>query len=162
MTTDKTYLTPAETAGLIRKALAREYPGVKFYVRTSVYSGGASVHVYYDGIESRDLDEWGFQRGITYRPGMPTSKQVDDVVGPFAGRGFDGMIDLAYNVDAWLTADGRVVATQSGGTTDSHGVHPAWGPSEPPAGARRVSFGASYVFVDAELPYDIRSKKVPA
>ena len=70
----KRYLSVAETAVLIRQALAREFPGVKFSVRSKSYSGGASVHVSWtDG---------------------PTAKMVDKVAGEFSGASFDGMIDL--------------------------------------------------------------------
>ena len=44
------YLTAAETAKLIRKALKASFPGVKFSVRSKSYSMGASVNVsYIDG-----------------------------------------------------------------------------------------------------------------
>ena len=64
----------AETAQLVRAALKAAFPGVKFSVRSSVYSGGASVDVNWtDG---------------------PTAKEVERVAHRFAGATFDGMIDL--------------------------------------------------------------------
>ena len=39
------YLTCAETAKLVRKALKEAFPDVKFSVRSNVYSGGASLSV---------------------------------------------------------------------------------------------------------------------
>ena len=39
------YLSCAETAKLVRTALKKNFPGVKFSVRSSVYSGGASIDV---------------------------------------------------------------------------------------------------------------------
>lgn len=69
----KKYLTCAETAKLIRTALKEAFPGFKFSVRSSVYSGGASITVSWtDG---------------------PTSKQVDEIVKVFEGSYFDGMTD---------------------------------------------------------------------
>ena len=39
------YFTCAETAKLIRQSLKEAFPGVKFSVRSSTYSGGASIDV---------------------------------------------------------------------------------------------------------------------
>lgn len=87
------YLSCAETAKLVRAALKRELPGVKFGVRSHTYAGGASINVSWtDG---------------------PQSDAVDAVVKRFAGAGFDGMIDLkTYNQD-WLYPDGHVESFQS-------------------------------------------------
>jgi hypothetical protein len=75
------YLSCAETAKLVRKALGESFPGVKFSVRSSVYSGGASIDVaWVDG---------------------PNAKQVEAVAGVFKGAYFDGMIDYkgsCYNM----------------------------------------------------------------
>jgi hypothetical protein len=67
------YLSCAETAKLVRAALKESFPGVKFAVRSSVYSGGASINIRYtDG---------------------PTYEQVKAVAGMFEGAYFDGMTD---------------------------------------------------------------------
>ncbi|MFB0827766.1 LPD29 domain-containing protein [Chromobacterium violaceum] len=69
-----TYLTAAETTGLIRKALKEAFPAVKFTVRKS----GSSVNVgWIDG---------------------PNSDQVKAVAGHFAGAYFDGMIDYQGSI----------------------------------------------------------------
>lgn len=69
------YLDSTETAKLARQILKEAYPGVKFSVRVSKYSGGASIYVRWeDG---------------------PASKEVDDLLGPLNGTYFDGMIDYA-------------------------------------------------------------------
>lgn len=74
MNNETTYLSCAETARLIRKALADSFPGIAFSVRSKVYSGGASVTVRWtDG---------------------PNTAQVDAIAGQFSGATFDGMIDL--------------------------------------------------------------------
>lgn len=70
---DTQYLTCAETAKLVRVALKESFPGIKFSVTSSVYSGGASINIKY-------------QNG-------PTCKQVKAVVSNFEGSYFDGMTD---------------------------------------------------------------------
>lgn len=83
----KQYLSCAETAKLVRAALKESFPGVKFSVRSSVYSGGASINVnYVDG---------------------PTYDQVKAVVGMFEGSYFDGMTD--YKGSNYGSLDGQEV-----------------------------------------------------
>jgi hypothetical protein len=75
------YLSCAETAKLVRAALRESFPGVKFSVRSSVYSGGASITV-------------GYVNG-------PTSAAVKNVVAMFEGAYFDGMTDYqGYNYNS--------------------------------------------------------------
>lgn len=81
------YLSCAETAGLVRRALKESFPGIKFSVRSSVYAGGASISV-------------GWVDG-------PNSRQVDAVAGVFSGAYFDGSIDLKGSTQALV--DGEVV-----------------------------------------------------
>jgi hypothetical protein len=120
------YLSCAETAKLIRAQLKAKFPGIKFSVKSSVYAGGASIDVaWVDG---------------------PTGKMVDAIVKPFEGRGFDGMIDLAYSKTAYLMPDGSACFAQSEGTADSGGVYPADKAFKPVAEAERVQFGSNYVF----------------
>lgn len=72
--TEARYLSCAETAKLVRAALKTAFPGIKFSVKSSTYSGGASIDVNWtDG---------------------PTSKEVDAIAKRFEGAAFDGMIDL--------------------------------------------------------------------
>jgi hypothetical protein len=124
------YLSCAETAKLIRVQLKAKFPGIKFSVKSSVYSGGASIDVAWeDG---------------------PTQKMVEAVTGPFAGGGFDGMIDMAYSVTAFLLPDGSAAFAQTGGTDGSGGMVPAGKAFMPVAGAKRVRFGADYVFAKRE------------
>lgn len=81
------YLTCAETAKLLRAALKAAHPGVKFSVRSSVYSMGASIDVSWtDG---------------------PTADQVDETAKRYAGATFDGMQDLKeYHTDLVAFGDG--------------------------------------------------------
>lgn len=120
------YLSCAETAKLVRAQLKAKFPSVKFSVKSSVYSGGASIDVrWMDG---------------------PTGEMVGAVTKPFAGGGFDGMIDMAYSVQAYLLPDGSAAFAQTSGTSGSGGVYPADKAFMPVAGAKRVQFGANYVF----------------
>ena len=174
----KDYLTAADTAKLVRKALAKAFPDVKFYVRSDTYAGGASIDVYYDGrpdtgglytrVDSTDkpygdpvtYDKVDYRDGRwapILNDGMPTTKAVDAVVSGFAGGGFDGMIDMAYSKDVYLDADGNVVGGASLGTVGSHGMDPAYDTGLPP-GARVVRPLADHVFVNDTLPYDVRVK----
>ncbi len=123
-TTAKRYLSCAETAKLVRAALHKEFPGIKFYVRSSTYSGGASIDV-----------AWSFG---------PTSKQVDAILNQYESADFDGMIDLETHKSHWLLLDGSTIVADAEGTQGSMGVIPGEH-NPPPAGAVPVSFGAHYV-----------------
>ena len=82
------YLSCAETAKLLRSALAESFPSVKFAVRSKVYSGGASIDVSWtDG---------------------PTSDQVHSITGKLEGSYFDGMID--YKGSIYHKLDGESVS----------------------------------------------------
>lgn len=75
------YLSCAETAKLVRAALKESFPGIRFSVRSSVYSGGASIT-------------------INYVNG-PTYDAVKSVVAMFEGAYFDGMTDYqGYNYNS--------------------------------------------------------------
>lgn len=132
----------ADTARLIRSALADAFPGVRFYVRSSSYSGGSSINVNFDGAAA----------------GAPSSRDVDAVVSGYASRRFDGMIDMAYNVDSWLNPDGVGYVAHNPGTVGSMGVDPGYVADPSIGSAILVSFGAGYVFVNDYLPYDVRTK----
>ncbi len=88
------YLTVAQTAKLVRAALKREFPGVKFSVRSDRYAGGASIHV-------------GWTDG-------PQTAAVDEVVQPYAGSSFDSMADMKTSNYAWLSPDGTAVIARDG------------------------------------------------
>lgn len=126
-----TYLSAADTAKLVRNALKRHFPTVRFSVRSHTYAGGASINV-------------GWTDG-------PASQLVDGIVKQFAGGGFDASIDMAYHVDHWLLPDGSTVCARSPGTTGSMGyVEPVreWMPHPD---AKLVSFGANYVFTNRKV-----------
>lgn len=74
LTQARRYLSCAETAKLVRKALKEAFPEVKFSVRSSNYAGGASIRV-------------GWVDG-------PKTDQVEAIARTFSGASFDGMQDL--------------------------------------------------------------------
>lgn len=63
-----------DTAKYLREALKKAFPGQKFSVRGSSYSGGSSIRVEWTG-------------GVSF-------KKVDEIAKQFAGATFDGMQDL--------------------------------------------------------------------
>lgn len=125
------YLSCAETAKLIRKALAKAFPGYKFSVRSNTYSGGASIDV-------------GWVDG-------PPASVVDAVVSGFAGGRFDGMIDMAYSVESWLNPDGTAYVAHNPGTQGSMGMDPGFIDDPRSPDAQLVHFGADYVFTNRSL-----------
>jgi hypothetical protein len=124
----KDYLTCAETAKLVRGALKSAFPGVKFAVRSSTYSGGASIRV-------------GWTDG-------PTSYDVDRIVAPFKGADFDGMVDLKTHNTSWLTPDGTAAVAHSGGGGST--IPDRYGDA-PNGTARLVSFGADFIFSERKI-----------
>ena len=132
------YISTTDTAKLIRAQLKAKFPGVKFSVRSDIYSGGSSIRV-------------GWTDG-------PTGDDVEAVTSNFAGGGFDGMIDLAYSVTAYLLPDGSAAFAQTSGTEGSRGVVPAGKAFMPAPGAERVKFGADYVFTDRTISAEFKAR----
>lgn len=120
------HLTCAETAKLVRAALKKAFPGIKFSVRSETYAGGASIRV--DWVDG------------------PIVKQVDHLVQGFASARFDGMIDMQTTADHWLMPDGSVSVAFLNGTDRSMGTIPTVATDSPGPGAEMVHFGAHYVF----------------
>ena len=112
-------LSCAETAKLVRAALKKNFPGVKFSVRSNVYSGGASIDVSWDM--------------------GPATNEIDKVVGGFEGSSFDGMNDLKSYQDSWLLPDGTA---QLASRPESYGGSiPGYVSDAPHPNAQLVSFG---------------------
>jgi hypothetical protein len=126
------YISTNETAVLIRAQLKKHFPGVKFSVRSSKYSGGSSIDVrWVDG---------------------PKSSAVDRIAKPFSGSEFDGMIDLKYSVDAFLLPDGSVQRAGTRGSAGAGGVDPKEHRMMPAVpGVRRVRFSVDFVFCQREI-----------
>lgn len=97
------YIAPKDLAALIRSALKKHWPQIKFGV-TSSRGGGSSINI-----------RW--QDG-------PTAKQVEAIAGQFKTRGFDGMIDLAHSNSLWIYPDGTAHMAHDSGTEGSMGCHP--------------------------------------
>lgn len=128
------YLTCAETAKLLRGALKRQFPGVKFSVRSHTYSGGASIDVRWtDG---------------------PTSAAVDAVCNPYKGADFDGMVDLKTYSQHWLQPDGSAAVAYAGaqGSTRPEVIGDPPGPA-----ARLVHFGADFIFAERDVSPEWRA-----
>lgn len=124
------YISTTETARMIRQALKAKFPGFKFSVRSSKYAGGSSIRVSWtDG---------------------PTAALVDQVVQPFSGSAFDGMIDMKYSLKSWILPDGTVALAQSPGTGGQMGSDPGYD-YPAPDGAELVSFGADFIFTERSI-----------
>lgn len=135
---DYAYLDATDTAKLVRSALKREFPGVKFSVRTDKYSGGSSVDVSWtDG---------------------PRTAEVDAVIRPYAMSGFDGMIDMQYSYTNWLYPNGSIGFAETKGTEGSMGVVAADTGDPEFAHAVMVKGGADYVMGQRELSNELRDK----
>lgn len=125
------YVSLTDTAKLIRATLKARFPDVKFSVRSERYSGGSSIRV-------------GWLDG-------PLGSAVQEVIAPYAGAGFDGMIDMQYLKGAWLYPDGSAGFRTSEGTTCSAGSVPAYkhAPADPEAVP--VDFCTSFVFAERRI-----------
>lgn len=119
------YLSTAETAKLIRKALKAAFPAVKFSVRSS-----SSVRV-------------GWTDG-------PTTKRVEEVVSQFSSKSFDGSIDMEVSHTVWLCPDGDILPANCRGTVGSRGHIDAYSYPKPHDDAEEVMFGG-YTFCTREV-----------
>ena len=120
-----TFIPVADTAKLIRKALAKAYPSVKFSVRSKKYAGGASIYVsWMDG---------------------PTTSQVDAITSQYQSARFDGSIDYGYSVTHWLLPDGSTQIGHNPGSACTMGYDPGETNEKPHPDAIAVHFGSSYV-----------------
>ena len=135
MTTDTRYVSCADTAKLVRKALKRDHPGVKFSVRAKTYAGGASINVSWtDG---------------------PRAADVDPILKRYEGGRFDGMIDMAYSVSHYLRPDGEVMIARNPGTEAQRGSNTGEDNTAladlMPANVERVRFAADYIFSNRHI-----------
>lgn len=123
------YISSKETAALIRTQLKKNFPGVKFYVR----SDHNSINI--DWING------------------PSTKAVETLTNSYQGGGFDGMIDLEYSISSWLLPDGTAIHAHSEGAEDSRGSVPGTH-NAAPDGAIEVHFGATYIFINRHYTAD--------
>lgn len=120
------YISSTETAKLIRLALKKAFPKVKFSVRKD----GGSIN-------------------ITWVDG-PTDQMVGEITSAFAGEGFDGMIDMRYSLTSYLLEDGTVVPGKCGGTVGSGGTVEAYS-NVLPNGAREICFMTDFIFTTRKI-----------
>lgn len=116
-----------ETAKLVRKALAKAFPGCTFSVKSSRYAGGCSIDIYYDG--------------------GPSSSDVEAIVDAYRGANFDGMVDHQYSKFCWLAPDGSAQRAYSPGTEGIYGRDPEEFGDARQSGCRYVRFGSDFIFV---------------
>jgi hypothetical protein len=88
----KQYISCTDTAKLMRSSLKAQFPGVKFSVKSSSYSGGASIRVSWtDG---------------------PYQDDVEKITKRYEGATFDGMIDLKEYRSDLVYFDGQTLPTE--------------------------------------------------
>lgn len=122
---DARWIKAADQAKLVRAALKKHWPAVKFSVTSKSYSGGASISVsWMDG---------------------PASVQVDSLLSQYRGGDFDGSIDMAISHYHWLMPDGTACIARSPGTTGSMGYISPERREKPHPEAELVSFHANYI-----------------
>lgn len=91
-TTQTVYISVADTAKLVRKAIKTAYPTHKVSVRSHSYAGGASIDV------TVPKDSTLTDTDIA---------NIETIARQFQGASFDGMIDLKSYHDSYL--DGQRV-----------------------------------------------------
>jgi len=102
--TGRDYISAADTAICVRAALKRHFPEIKFSVTSENYSMGCAVRVSWtDG---------------------PLGADVNKITSRYSFAGFDGMIDMEYSKDRWLSRDGEMSLAHSESTGGSAGSCP--------------------------------------
>ena len=96
------FIDVGDIAFLVRQALKSNFKGCKFSVRTDHNSIRVS---WQDG---------------------PASNAVNEVIGVFQTKGFDGFIDLSYCKKIWIYADGSATTAHVDGTQECGGYVPEY------------------------------------
>lgn len=125
------YIESKEVAKYIRNDLKKNFPGVKFSVKSDYNSVRVS---WTDG---------------------PAAKQVDAIIKKYAGGSFDSMIDLSYNHYHWMLPDGSLEFASTAGTAGSGGTVEAVRTDKPHPEAKRVSLMSHYIFSDRHESIDL-------
>lgn len=128
------YLTPAETAKMIRQELKEAFQTTKFSVRMA--RGDSVTMTWTDG---------------------PTVARVKEIADKYDGKGFDGMIDLAYYIDGWML-NGKIIGTRCTGTEGSRGTVAPWGIIPPHDDAELVSLSSGYFSFNRIVSPDLARK----
>lgn len=122
------WVSTADLATLVRGALKRAFPSVKFSVRSR--HGSVSVQ-YVDG---------------------PSRESVRAITGQYVTAGFDGSIDLAFSSSLWLYSDGSASLAYSSGTEGSKGCYPeVIGSPERPDAVLCCSVSSTYISVGRDV-----------
>ena len=128
---DTKYLSCADTAKYVRKALAKSFPHDRFSVR----SERRTIRVNWDD--------------------GPRREEVEPIAKAYASGGFDGMIDMAYSRSHYLRSDGSVYVHHDEGTQASIGYAPPVDNRElekhMPDDVQVVRFGADFVFCNRHI-----------
>ena len=125
-------VSPAETARILKKRLKREFPDVKFSVRSQSYSGGTSI-------------------AVAWTNG-PIQPDVDAIARQYAGAGFDPSIDLKYYREHWLMPDGTTTVRYCAGTQGSKGTIATVDNPAPDDAAEAVRFGVDFIHTYRSMP----------
>jgi hypothetical protein len=128
-----------QAAKLARAWLKKEFPGIKFSVRSDKYAGGSSMRVAWeDG---------------------PTDAEVAAVVAPLEGKGFDGSIDYAYFKTTWLNPDGSAARAVNRGSDVCGGQYEREEYDAPHPDAIKVCFGC-YVFCERSYSIEFLQRQL--
>lgn len=104
---------------MLRPALKKRWPSVKFSVRYESYSMGSHITIRWDD--------------------GPPQREVERFSAPYSGSRFDGSCDGTYYVGSWLLPDGSVQHATVGADGYTNGKT-----TEPPCvGAELISFHGS-------------------
>ena len=128
------YLAAKDVAVLVRAALKKAFPGVKFSVRSD-----------YSGIDVSWVDG-------------PRSGEVSEIIDQFSFGGFDGSIDMTYSSRNWLLPSGEMVPAESQGTCGSMGRVRGYVTDCPQAGAVLVGSGVKYMGTHRDMSPEYTEK----
>ena len=126
-----TRLSCSHTAMLVRLALKRAFPTIKFTVKSKTYHRSPSINV-------------GWTDG-------PTKAMVDGVISVYAGSRFDASIELKTTVSSWLMPDGSATLASDRDWNDDGGNSAAYHDWMPHSQAQLVQFGTDCVFTNRRM-----------
>lgn len=120
------WITDADIAKMVRKALKKAFPSTKFSVRTN--------HAI----------------NVSWTDG-PTNREVHEIVDVYETKGFDPMIDMGYRSSLWLYEDGSASFAHTSGTVGSMGtVQEGIGSAQHPSGILVDNISSVFIFLYRE------------
>ena len=117
-------INAADAAVCLRQVLAREFPGVKFSVRSD-----------------RCLN-------VAWTDG-PSLAAVEKFAAQYSFEGFDGMVDCRYSISRWLAQDGSMSLAETPGHAGGGGSELIGSPHAP--SAVLVNGGPDFVFCSRKI-----------